>query len=275
LFANSIGVEPDELHLLYELHPKFQAFPTYPLIMGFKGTEFEVVNFYEKASARFPPGLPKIDWSRGVDGERYIEIIQPIPTTSAGKKFELRRETIGAYDKGKGLVLEEQTSLVDEKEQVYCKLVGSAFFVGQGGYGGPKGPKKPTYKGTGKPIVTTFQTTPGHALLYRLNGDYNPLHADPTIGPKMGFKGAILHGLCTYNIVAVQVLRTFGKSNPANLVSFEARFSAPVYPGDLLETSMWEKTMDGLKEVVFETCVNGKPVLSNGRAIIKIPKSNL
>ena len=71
LFANSIGVEPKELHLLYELRisnylsfltedPQFQAFPTYPLIMGFKGTEFEVVNFYEKASARFPPGLPKI-----------------------------------------------------------------------------------------------------------------------------------------------------------------------------------------------------------------------
>jgi len=72
LFANSVGIQPKELHLLYELRmslfdrvltlldPQFKAFPTYPLIMGFKGTEFEVVNFYEKASAKFPPGLPKI-----------------------------------------------------------------------------------------------------------------------------------------------------------------------------------------------------------------------
>lgn len=72
------------------------------------------------------------DWSRGVDGERYIEIIRPIPTTSAGKKFELRRETIGVYDKGKaGLVLEEQTVLVDEFGEVYTKFIGSSFFVGQ------------------------------------------------------------------------------------------------------------------------------------------------
>ena len=117
-----MGVEPQELHLLYELRtkfksnfpdvdPKFKALPTYPLIMGFKGTEFEVVNFYEKASSNFPPGLPKMDWSRGVDGERYIEIIKPIPTTSKGKNFELRRKTVGAYDKGKaGLVLEERNS---------------------------------------------------------------------------------------------------------------------------------------------------------------------
>jgi hypothetical protein len=74
-----------------------------------------------------------VDMSRGVDGERYIEVIKPIPTTSHGRKFELRRETIGAYDKGKsGIVLEEQTLLVDaESGEVYTKLIGSAFFVGQ------------------------------------------------------------------------------------------------------------------------------------------------
>jgi len=78
--------------------------------------------------------LPLIlDWTRGVDGERYIEILKPIPTTSAGKHFELRRETLGAYDKGKaGLVLEEQTLLVDaDSGEIYTKFIGSAFMVGQ------------------------------------------------------------------------------------------------------------------------------------------------
>ena len=74
-----------------------------------------------------------VDWKRGVDGERFIKIIKPIPLTSQGKKFELRRETIGAYDKGKaGLVLEEQTILVDASNgEVYTKMIGSSFFVGQ------------------------------------------------------------------------------------------------------------------------------------------------
>jgi peroxisomal enoyl-CoA hydratase 2 len=90
--------------------------------------------------------------------------------------------------------------------------------------------------------VAKFQTSPGQSILYRLNGDYNPLHIDPTVGPKMGFKGThsffleltsgtILHGLCTYNIAAVQVLRAYGNSDPVNFKSFEARFSAPVIPG--------------------------------------------
>jgi peroxisomal enoyl-CoA hydratase 2 len=73
------------------------------------------------------------DWTRGVDGERYIKIIKPIPTTSKGKNFELRRETIGAYDKGKaGIIIEEQTLLVDaDTGEVYTELIGSAFLVGQ------------------------------------------------------------------------------------------------------------------------------------------------
>jgi hypothetical protein len=81
----------------------------------------------------FPRYILTADISRGVDGERYIEVVKPIPTTSQGKKFELRREMIGAYDKGKsGIVLEEKTLLVDAQSgEVYTKLVGSAFFVGQ------------------------------------------------------------------------------------------------------------------------------------------------
>jgi len=87
----------------------------------------------------------------------------------------------------------------------------------------------------------------------------------------MGFKGAILHGLCTYNIAAVQLLRAFGESDPRNFKSFECRFSAPVLPGDELETLMWEtgKLVDSAKEIIFETrVVGGKVVLGNGRAVI-------
>ena len=88
----------------------------------------------------------------------------------------------------------------------------------------------------------------------------------------MGFGGAILHGLCTWNMVAHSVLQTFGNSQAANLREFQARFSSPVKPGDVLTTEMWRTGVkeDGFEEVLFVTKTRGKPVLSNGRALVRI-----
>ena len=80
-----------------------------------------------------------MDARRVVDGQRYIEFLKPLPTTSEGKKFETRSKVVGVYDKGKaGTVVETQQELVSEGE-VYTRAVGSGFFVGQGNWGGPKG----------------------------------------------------------------------------------------------------------------------------------------
>lgn len=107
----------------------------------------------------------------------------------------------------------------------------------------------------------------------RLNGDYNPLHAEPGPGAKMGFGGTILHGLCTWNMVCHGVLQTYGGSQAKNLKEFQARFSKPVKPGDLLVTEMWRtgKQEDGFDEIVFVTKTgSGNTVLSNGRALVKV-----
>jgi acyl dehydratase len=86
----------------------------------------------------------------------------------------------------------------------------------------------------------------------------------------MGFKAPILHGLCSYHTAAHALLQTFGSSDPLNMKSFQARFSAPVFPGSTLRTEMWKGKMeDGYQEVIFVVKVDGKPVLSNGRALIK------
>lgn len=116
---------------------------------------------------------------------------KPLPPTSAGRKFESRNKVIGVYDKGKpGTVLETQTDIVDAGTgEIYCRAVGSAFFVGQGGWGGPKGPKTqnfPPPEGKRPDEVVENQTSEETAVLYRLNGDYNPLHIDPVPGKKMG-----------------------------------------------------------------------------------------
>ncbi|KAL7274504.1 hypothetical protein RUND412_002586 [Rhizina undulata] len=278
LFANSIGVKKDELHFLYELHPNFQAFPTYPIILSFKHTDQEVVDFYARASSdRHIPGAPKLDPRRIVDGQRQLTVIKPIPVTSAGRQFELRGKCLGIYDKGKsGTVMEVEHALVDKSSgEVYTKIVSSSFAVGQGGWGGPKGPKAANYVPPERNSDATFvhQTTEEQTLLYRLNGDYNPLHADPTVGTKIGYPGAILHGLCSWNIACHGVLKTFAGGDPGRLRSFQARFAAAVMPGDKLVMEMWRTGKveeDGFEEIIFVVKVGGKVVLSNGRALLKV-----
>jgi len=261
-----------------ELHPSFAVFPTYPILLPFKHTDQEVIDFYARSGAEPIPGVPKFDSKRVVDGERKMTFLKPMPVTSAGRKFEVRSKVVGVYDKGKpGTVVETESALVDsENGDVYAKMLGSGFFVGQGGWGGPKGPKNVNYNPPANtPPTATYelQTTKESALLYRLNGDYNPLHATPEPGIKMGFGGAIMHGLFSWNSTCHGVLATLGGSDPANIKEFQARFASPVKPGDKLVTHMWRMggaDKDGFEEVRFVTSVaGGKVCLSNGRALVK------
>lgn len=106
-----------------------------------------------------------------------------------------------------------------------------------------------------------------------LNGDYNPLHADPEPGKKMGFGGVIIHGLFSWNMAAHAVLEKLGGSEPQNLKEFQARFASPVRPGDKLTTEMWRtgKKEGGFEEIIFATKnQDGKVVLSNGRALVNV-----
>lgn len=146
LFAVSIGCTVDELHFIYELHPEFAVFPTYAVLLPFKNTTQEVIDFY-KASSKTPiPGVPKFDSRRVVDGERHLTFLKPLPTTSAGRTFELRSKIVGVYDKGKASVVETQQEIVDKATgEVYTRAIGSAFYVGQGNWGGPKGPAAKSY----------------------------------------------------------------------------------------------------------------------------------
>lgn len=109
-------------------------------------------------------------------------------------------------------------------------------------------------------------------ISYRLNGDYNPLHATPEPGQAMGFGGAILHGLFSWNSACHGLLKTLGASNPANLKEFQARFAAPVRQGDKLITEAWRTgNFDKeWEEVTFHTKIEGgNVVLGNGRALMK------
>lgn len=277
LFANTIGCTVDELHFLYELHPNFAVFPTYPILLPFKHTTQEVIDFYAAQGAIPIPGVPKFDSTRVLDGQRRMTFLKPFPPTSAGRKFELRNKVVGVYDKGKsGSVVENQQDIVDkETGESYARIVGSAFFVGQGNWGGPKGPATenfPPPAGKKPDAIAIHQNRAESALLYRLNGDYNPLHATPEPGAKMGFGGAIMHGLSSWNFACHGLLKEIGGSDPKNIREFQARFASPVKPGDKLVTEIWKtgEIKDGWEEIRFVTKVEGgKVCLSNGRALMK------
>ncbi|KAI0022586.1 peroxisomal multifunctional enzyme [Xylariomycetidae sp. FL0641] len=278
LFANTIGCTADELNFLYELDPNFAVFPTYPVILPFKKKTQEVIDFYAAQKALKIPGVPDFDSRRVVDGQRLVQFLKPLPTTSAGRKFEVRTKVLGVYDKGRpGTVVETQQELVDVGTgDVYSRAIGSAFYVAQGNWGGPKGPATenfPPPAGKRPDVEFEDQTSAETALLYRLNGDYNPLHAHPEPGRKMGFGGAIIHGLYSFNSTAHGLLLRLGASDPANIKEFQARFASPVKPGDKLVTSVWRtgEMKGGFEEVRFVTKVaGGKVCLSNGRALVKV-----
>lgn len=282
LKANSIGVQKDELHFLYELHPSFAVFPTFPSNLTFKRTDQDVFDFVERMiKSNAPvPGTPPFDAQHSVDGERGIEIIAPLPVDSKGLDLEIRGKVLGVYDKGGNMILEGENELVDASTgKVYTKFTNKAFGIGQGGYGGPRGPVVKTFPPPKREpdAVHIYKTTPEQALLYRLCGDYNPLHADEEFGKEAGFKGSILQGLGTWNISAHGILKELGGSDPTRFKSFAARFASVVYPGDTLETRMWKtETRDGYDDIVFQTVVrdDGRVALSNGLCRIKIETSH-
>ncbi|KAJ2985424.1 hypothetical protein NUW58_g5536 [Xylaria curta] len=151
LFANAIGAQADEKHFLYELHPRFAAFPTFPINLAFKQTDQDVFDFVGRTTSEPVPGTPPFDAQRSVDGERGIEIVNQIPTSSAGLDLEIQSK---------------EHELVDVKTgTVYVKMTSTAFGMGQGGYGGPKGPSKPVVKMPARQpdAVHVYKTTPGLA----------------------------------------------------------------------------------------------------------------
>ncbi|OAX79488.1 hypothetical protein ACJ72_06195 [Emergomyces africanus] len=126
----------------------------------------------------------------------------------------------------------------------------------------------------------TFRTNTESAHLYRLNGDYNPLHATPGPGKTLGYSGVIMHGLFSWNVAAHAVVSKFCGSKGSLLRDFEARFAAPVEPGDQLDILMWDmgswkesstvlgKIDKNLQEIRFVVKVGDTVVLSDGRALL-------
>ncbi|KAF6751706.1 peroxisomal dehydratase [Ephemerocybe angulata] len=277
-YAVGVGAKNDEFPFIYELDPNFAALPTYPVVLALKGADQDVNLFSERLKGRPVEGMPNLDPNRVVHATQSVEIIKPLPLVS-GEGWTWKSRYTGVVENKSGLILTAENLLVDPKGEVYAKLYSSSFNLGAKATGEkfskfiagpPQG--KPIPKDRAPDYVVTDQTTPEQALVFRLSGDYNPLHIDPRIGKAAGFGGVILHGLSTFGFAGRAVLKTVGGGDPASVRYFGVRFTAPVKPGDALETSIWEvgKGPNGSTEVAFETknLTTGKVVLGSGLAYV-------
>ena len=182
-----------------------------------------------------------VDAGRIVHAEQGFSLNKPIP--NAGTVVGETR-IVDIVDKGaaKGALLYLEKMLRDvDTGAVIATETRTIMLRGDGGYDGPSGTPRPApEKPDDQPDHTVaVATRPEQALLYRLNGDPNPLHLDPAVAQKAGFEKPILHGLCTFGIACHALLRAFASDDPEALRGMSARFSAPVFPGENVEVEMW------------------------------------
>ncbi|PKQ28336.1 MAG: 3-alpha,7-alpha,12-alpha-trihydroxy-5-beta-cholest-24-enoyl-CoA hydratase [Candidatus Anoxymicrobium japonicum] len=211
--------------------PTFGVVPPFPALMSVFGVE----------------GL-EINPMMILHGEQYLEIRkQP---ASAGGKLTTRSRVARIYDKVKMALIELEAETVDETgDVVYFNRFG-VLVRGEGGFGGERAPgigNIPPDRAPDK--VLEMKTSPDQALLYRLSGDPNPLHADPNFAAMAGFDRPILHGLCTVGFACRAVLKAYCDNEPERFKSVQVRFSKPVFPGETIVTEMWD-TADG--KILFQ-----------------------
>ena len=196
-----------------------------------------------------------------VHGEQAIELHRPIPVEG---EIETVSEITGIYDKGKGAVIESKatSTLVSDGQPLFSTTM-SAFIRGEGGFGGDSGPALVWERPERDPDHSvTYATRPEQALIYRLSGDRNPLHADPQFAAMGGFDRPILHGLCTYGFSGRGLLHSLCGGDAERFRSMYGRFSSPVLPGETLTVDAW---VTGPGSAVFQTKgSDGRVVLDKG-----------
>ena len=239
LYALGVGaaenpLDTQELQYVYELHGEgFRPLPTYGVIPALNSVLKMV------AEGKQAPGL-NYGLDRVLHGEQYTEVLRPLPP-KATLRHKSRIKDI--FDKGKNaLVLTEVTSYDAQTGEPLVRNEITTFVRGAGGWGGERGPSTDIAPPERAPdAVTTEKTHESQALLYRLSGDWNPLHADPEFARNFGFQRPILHGLCTFGYVGRHVIKAFAGGDPRLFKSIRVRFSDTVMPGETLRTEMWKE----------------------------------
>lgn len=235
LYALGIGLgqdplDPAQLRFTYERG--LQMLPTMPVVLGYAG-------FWQREPDT------GIDWRGVVHGEQRLTLHGPLPVagTVVGR---LRVDEVVDKGPGRGALLHTTRELFSQETgRLLSTMQSTAFCRFDGGCAGDAAPAAspvpPLLPVPGRPADRhhSFTTLPQAALLYRLNGDDNPLHANPAVARAAGFERPILHGLCTYGVAGYAVISLACGGDATRLRRLDARFTAPVFPGETITTDLW------------------------------------
>jgi acyl dehydratase len=246
LGAGARPSDPGELGYVLEdrlrVLPSFGVIPVLPMV---------------RAAMLTMPGLD-IDPAMILHGEQDLEVLAPL---TANERTTTRACIAGVFDTGKGAVVEFESLTVGATPLFRNRF--SIFVRGEGGFGGPRRPAPGNEPPARDPDIEIERATlPQQALLYRLTGDRNPLHADPDFARLGGFDQPILHGLCTYGIVCKAVVDEALGGDTARVSRYQARFAGVVLPGETIVVRMW-LVDDDRTVVTAHTKDRGNPVLTN------------
>ena len=265
LYALGVGAGTDpldskDLQYVYELHGDgFRALPTYAVV--------PVINaILEQAKqGKQAPGL-HYGFDRILHGEQYTKVERPLPPR---QKLVHKSKVKDIWDKGKHAVVVVETRSYDEADRELAYHEISMVVRGAGGWGGERGPSG---EGNAPPdrgpdAVIEQKINADQALLYRLSGDWNPLHADPGFAQSFGFPRPILHGLCTFGFAARHVIKAFAGNDARLFKAIRARFADSVFPGETLVTEMWKESAT---RVVFRCKVKERDKVAISGAAIEL-----
>ncbi|MFI8892555.1 MaoC/PaaZ C-terminal domain-containing protein [Streptomyces paradoxus] len=223
--AGSPATDPDELR--YTLESRLHVLPSFATVAG--------AGKPGVTGGLSMPGI-EVDLARVLHGGQSLLVHRPIPVTGTATATH---RIAAVYDKGTAAVLVLRTEVADTDGPLWTNDA-QIFIRGEGGWGGDRGPSARLEPPTGEPDRTVERPVrDDQALLYRLSGDWNPLHADPEFAKVAGFERPILHGLCTYGITLKAVVDTLLGGDVTRVRSYATRFAGVVYPGETLRIRMW------------------------------------
>ena len=252
LYAAGIGTR--DLRFVYENHPDFAVFPTFAIRWGGAGAPIN------------PEHIPHSPGPLNIDAERYLEVLAPLPRSG---QVQVKSRLVGVHPRGRGNGFCEFESVVsDDSGNELIRMVNGSFRRGVKQLGdiqpfegsGVTYSQKIVVPDSSPDVCIETRIAENQAHIYRLSGDYNPLHIDPESARFGGFDEPILHGLCTFGHCAQLLLDVVCDGDANRFHKIKVRFSAPVFPGDLLQVNAWD---DGNGRMIFEGSVEGRVVVSN------------
>ncbi|MGQ4452196.1 MaoC/PaaZ C-terminal domain-containing protein [Streptomyces griseus] len=247
LGAGIPATDPGELR--YTLESRLQVLPSFATVAGAGTAAFGGMG---------AQGID-VDLAAVLHGGQSVRVHRPIPVT--GRAVQTSK-VAAVYDKGKAAVIVLRTEAADDDGPLWTNDA-QIFVRGEGGFGGERGPSDRLAPPDRDPDRTVERTIrEDQALLYRLSGDWNPLHADPAFAELAGFDRPILHGLCTYGMTLKAVADTLLDGDVSRISAYRTRFAGVVFPGETLRIRMW--TEDGrVRVTVTAADRDDAPVLAD------------